>query len=88
MKEIKNSLTKLLCPPGNGVFTVHTGRDKKLSYQKELFQTTDEKQIETKWSASLKKIKSEPKTLLLGICSDTGGGILRGANWDSKTFWI
>jgi agmatinase len=81
MKEIKNPLEKLLCPPGNGVFTIHTAKDKKLAYQKALYKSDDPDVIQEKWQASLKNLNKQTRAILLGICADTGGGIMRGANW-------
>jgi agmatinase len=73
-------LTKLLTLPGNGVYTVHTGQDKKEKLFKEYFGTTDVKKAEIKWTKSLNVLN--PKVpWVIGIPSDNGGGIQRGANW-------
>jgi len=74
---LQNKLEQLLCPPGNGVYTVHTAKENKDKLHLKLFGTTEN--IEDKWKSSLKEINED--VLLLGVCSDTGGGILRGANW-------
>lgn len=77
MKEVMDLLTI----PGNGVYTVHTAKDKKDKLHQTIFNTTEQNTIIKKWKTDfLTKIESK-KPLLLGICSDTGGGILRGANW-------
>ncbi len=73
-------LTRYLCPPGDGVFTVHTAQDKKNSYQQKIFKATGSA-VKALWLQQLEKLAENNKPLLLGICSDTGGGILRGANW-------
>lgn len=75
-----NQLKKLLTIPGNGVFTVHTAKDKKESYWENNFSTSDIKKVETVWSKQLEDI-SQYQTAILGVCSDAGGGIQRGANW-------
>ena len=73
-------LTKLLTLPGNGVYTVHTGQDKKEKLFKEYFGTPDLKKAEIKWTKSLDHLN--PKIpWVIGIPSDNGGGIQRGANW-------
>lgn len=72
-------LEKLLCPPGDGVFTVHTAQEYKLNLQKRLYGNGDNDFIKHKWQQSLLEPKSD--IAILGIPSDCGGGILRGANW-------
>jgi agmatinase len=76
-------LTKLLVPPGNGVFTVNTAKEKKQSLQQRLFNSIEPETINQTFYATLQSIKelADNQVGLLGICSDTGGGILRGANW-------
>lgn len=66
-----------LCPPGEGVYTVHTGSDKRLKLQKALY---GEANARDSWLASLAKLGAE-QVALFGIASDCGGGIQRGANW-------
>ena len=69
----------MLCPPGNGVFTVNTAKERKNELHQKLYQSHD--QVEEKYLESLKSHNINNTPLLLGVCSDTGGGILRGANW-------
>ena len=72
--------TKYLCPPGNGVFTVNTAKERKESLHLSLYNTSDA--VEEAWNQSLSQIQeNDDFTVMLGVCSDTGGGILRGANW-------
>jgi agmatinase len=66
-----------LCPPGEGVFTVHTGKDKRERLQKALY---GEENAREAWLLSLEKLAHE-KVALFGVASDCGGGIQRGANW-------
>jgi agmatinase len=73
-------LTDLLTYPGNGVHTVHTAKEKKEQIFKLAFGSTNPKIVQKKWNESLKKI-SDQETYILGIPSDNGGGIQRGANW-------
>lgn len=71
---------RCLVPPGEGVFTVHTQKDRKISLQQKLYGSGDPEIIRQKWLASLGQIQSAD-WVLLGVPCDTGGGILRGANW-------
>lgn len=75
-----NHLKELLTLPGNGVYTVHTGAEKKAKLLKSYFGTTDLEKARAKWEKNLNDLSSD-KPLLLGIPSDNGGGIQRGANW-------
>jgi agmatinase len=75
LKKFKN----FLCPPGEGVYTVHTAKKYKNLIHQHLFGCTDSLQVADKWKKSL--TLTPKKTVLFGICSDTGGGIQRGANW-------
>jgi agmatinase len=67
--------------PGDGVFTVSNAKEKRESLQKSLYGT--HLNVQELWLNTLKKNLSEnfDQTVVLGICSDTGGGIQRGANW-------
>ncbi len=82
MEEIFSKIApKLLCPPGNGVFTVNTAKEKKEKLHKALFPScTDEDSVEEQWHNEIANINPE-QVSLLSIPSDCGGGIHRGANW-------
>lgn len=75
----KNKLVSCLCPPGNGVYTVNTAKERKELLHQTIFgQVTD---IDNLWKCSLNDLPSASKAIILGVASDCGGGILRGANW-------
>ena len=63
----------------NGVFTIHTAKEKRESLHKKVFGTSEG--VENLWKDSLNNLPKSNHAVVLGICSDTGGGILRGANW-------
>lgn len=78
------TLEALLCPPGNGVFTVNTAADKKSKLHTSMYQSADPVTVNNHYQADLAHFfesKSASPVALLGICSDCGGGIQRGANW-------
>lgn len=75
----KNKLTQCLCPPGNGVFTVNTAKERKEQLHKAIFGQSIN--IENLWKESLDQLPESSNAVILGIASDCGGGILRGANW-------
>jgi agmatinase len=79
-QQLQEKLEHCLCPPGDGVFTVNTAKERKDALRTKLFGQTEG--VDAIWKASLKNISSsEHKAAILGIASDCGGGILRGANW-------
>lgn len=76
MKKLKLLLTL----PGNGVHTVHTARERKELLREKIYGTKDESRARKSWEKSLDDLSPE-KPMVLGIPSDNGGGIQRGANW-------
>lgn len=77
--QLKNKLAQCLCPPGNGVFTVNTAKERKEQLHQAIFgQATG---IDNLWKDSLDKLHDASNAVILGVASDCGGGILRGANW-------
>ena len=81
MKNFLDKTKTYLAPPGNGVFTVHTAKENKSNLHLKLYGTSDAEAVEDKWKESLENLKETNDPILLGLCSDTGGGIQRGANW-------
>jgi agmatinase len=71
---------ELLTIPGNGVFTVNNAKEKKQSLLFDYYGTEDEKKARAKWVKGLQKLDPR-KPWIIGIPSDNGGGIQRGANW-------
>ena len=74
MGELWKKAQSYLCPPGEGIHTLAAG-----GARKELLQGYALDFVQ--WKESLKQIKLVNTPMILGICSDTGGGILRGAAW-------
>ena len=81
--EFLSKIKLYMTPPGEGVFTIHTGADKRLNLQRKLYgpEVVAENRVRQVWEESLTKTLPIAKSVILGICSDTGGGIQRGANW-------
>ena len=82
-KEFNERIKQYLCPPGNGVYTVHTAREKRLNFQKKLFGelAVNNNNIQNVWENSIENTLPLANTVIFGIPSDCGGGIQRGANW-------
>jgi agmatinase len=80
-KDFKEKIENYLTFPGNGVFTVHTAKNLKESITQKLYKTKNFDHAQEAWRESLNHFPLSSKVTLLGIPSDTGGGILRGANW-------
>lgn len=81
MNDINNRYSKYLTLPGCGVHTVHTAKEHREDILRYYFQTTDLDEAKNLWLKKLDEVKNNEKPILLGICSDCGGGIQRGANW-------
>ncbi|MCI2283369.1 arginase family protein [Colwellia sp. MSW7] len=78
-EQLKNKLIHCLCPPGNGVFTVNTAKERKAQLHQTIFGQASG--IEDLWKSSLDTLPDTSRAIILGVASDCGGGILRGANW-------
>jgi agmatinase len=76
LKDIPHLLTL----PGSGVFTVNTGKEKKERLTMAYYGTKDPEKARKKWLTSFAALSPEIPWVL-GIPSDNGGGIQRGANW-------
>jgi agmatinase len=77
------AMKQYLTPPGEGVFTVHTGSERRNSLQAKLFgsDAVAQKRVRAMWEQGLEADLPKAKCVIFGIASDCGGGILRGANW-------
>ncbi len=75
-----NKLKLLLTLPGNGVHTIHTAKERKERLREAIFGTADMKRAQKIWEKKLDELPVD-KPMVLGIPSDNGGGIQRGANW-------
>ena len=79
-ETLYTAINRFLCPAGDGVYTVSTGTAYKQQLQHTLYQATGQT-VQNAWQQQLKSFTPNTKPCLLGICCDSGGGILRGANW-------
>lgn len=80
MTNSLDSILPYLCAPGSGVYTVFTGRERRHALQKLLYGEVDQA-AEEAWRHTLAEKLMQNNPAILGICSDSGGGINRGANW-------
>lgn len=82
MSPIITRLKQYLLPPGDGVYTVHTAQDIKKKFQNRLYGPLNHDQMLGAWSKKLEEMLNKQSPFyILGICSDTGAGIIRGSNW-------
>lgn len=86
-KQFKQLSLKLLCPPGRGVHTVHTASEKKIKLDNLLYNLAkgSERNVDELWQNKINSLEEHKGAVILGVCSDTGGGIQRGANWGPLT---
>lgn len=81
--EFLSKVKHYLTPPGEGVFTVHTAKDKRDNLQKKMYgdEALANNRVRAIWEESLSSTLPLSNCVILGIPSDCGGGIQRGANW-------
>ncbi len=79
--NFKEEIFNYLCPAGNGVYTVNTAADKKSNLHETLYGSKEAEVVYESWLQSVEHFFNNPTPALLGVPSDCGGGILRGANW-------
>jgi len=76
-------LEKLLRPPGRGIATFATAQGMSMPLLKQIYLTGDWETIVARWKGSLGTI-ANAKVILLGIPTDTGACVMRGANFGPK----
>jgi arginase family enzyme len=73
-------LGHLLRPAGAGLHTVSTGKAAQLALQMELYGAATATEVTAAWQAALGRVASA-RVVVLGIPSDTGAGLVRGASY-------
>ncbi len=73
-------LRLFLRPPGKGIYTPSTGGGYATRLLTQLYGTSDAKEVSVAWENGLQKLR-RVRGVVLGIPSDTGAGIMRGANF-------
>jgi agmatinase len=73
-----SDVSRFLRPAGGGIFTVSSGRARQDELQRRLYRTGDAAEIQARWRASLDAV-GQAKVAILGIPSDCGAGLVRGA---------
>lgn len=74
-----DELALLLRPAGGGVYLVSTGKTEQDALQRRLYGAANAQEVDRRFRAALERIPSA-RGFLLGIPSDVGGGLQRGAN--------
>lgn len=72
-------LALLLRPAAGGLYAVSTGKAEQLAIQERIYGGRGENEVAARWRTALARIRAA-RVVLLGIPSDTGASILRGAN--------
>jgi len=73
-------LRLFLRPPGRGIYSVSTGGGYALPLLRGIYGVDQPKEVQTAWEDSLQRVR-RATVFVLGIPSDTGAGIMRGANF-------
>lgn len=78
--SLKQKIKSYLRPPGDGVHTYNTNETLKNNIFQKIFKTSDD--VESLWRDQIDNIEENSfNSIILGIPSDNGSGILRGSNW-------
>lgn len=70
----------MLRPAGGGLFTVSTGRTAQLALQRALYGAESPEEIDARWRSAL-AAAARARVAVLGIPSDCGAGLVRGASF-------
>ncbi|HVZ72241.1 MAG TPA: arginase family protein [Polyangia bacterium] len=71
-------LWRVLRPAGGGIHTVSTGRSEQEALQRTLYGARDAAEVDVRWREALTDVAGA-RVAILGIPSDTGAGLVRGA---------
>jgi arginase family enzyme len=75
----RDELEAMLRPAAGGVYVVSTGRAQQAKLQRALYGVTTDEEVRAKFLAQLDRIP-KARGVILGIPSDVGAGLVRGAN--------
>jgi guanidinobutyrase len=78
--EVIEDLGLMLRPAGGGIYTVSTGREAQLAVQRTIYGGNEPAEIQRAWRAALGRAASA-QVVILGVPSDTGAGLVRGASY-------
>lgn len=76
--DLFTALTAMLVPPGEGVFTYSHALSEREALTRLLYGVNDAR---SQWLEQLSNLDNTDLPWVIGLPEDTGGGILRGANW-------
>jgi arginase family enzyme len=76
---LADSLALLLRPAGGGVHLVSSGLEEQRALQRRLYGAAGAEEVAARWRRDLEAAAAAP-AVVLGIPSDVGGGLQRGAN--------
>lgn len=74
----RDELALLLRPAAGGLYVVSTGREQQLAIQRRIYGGATENDVAAGWRAALSRARGA-RAFLLGIPSDVGAGLQRGA---------
>jgi arginase family enzyme len=77
------ALLCMLRPAGGGLFSVSSGSRETLVFQESYYDCSGAGDVEKAWLAELARLR-DARVILLGIPSDTGAGLVRGAAYGPR----
>jgi arginase family enzyme len=76
--DVASELARFLRPAGGGIHTVSSGRAEQLALQRALYGAADAGEVDARWREALASV-ARARVAILGIPSDCGAGLMRGA---------
>jgi agmatinase len=73
-----DDLARFLRPAGGGIHTVSTGRSEREALQRRIYDAADAEDVQRRWADALASL-GRARVAVLGIPSDCGAGLVRGA---------
>ncbi len=78
MTQMDGGFDRFLRPAGGGIHTVSTGKSAQAALQRAIYGAASAEEVDAKWREALARVASA-RVAVLGIPSDTGAGLVRGA---------
>jgi agmatinase len=76
--DVATDLARFLRPAGGGLYTVSTGKAEQVALQRSLYGAATDEEVDARWREALAALP-RARVAILGIPSDTGAGLVRGA---------
>lgn len=77
--QAREELALLLRPAAGGLYLVSSGRAEQVAVQRRIYGASNDEEVQRGFLEGIERV-AEARAVILGIPSDVGAGVLRGAN--------